>query len=372
MIFKHRAQGLRAALALGLASIVLAACGAPPAATAPTAAPAAAAPTAAPAAAAPTTAPAAAEPTAAPAAAETPAAPVRIAYASDLDPADVADQLAFDLLNEKYGVETTVTELNEDSAVVAGLISGDIDIGNMDVTAAIKAYQVGVPMLVLMPANNAVEFVLIGQPGIKTVQDLRGKRVAFHAPGSGTEILPRLLVRQSGDVSEDEIEWIVLPESPNRAAAMEADRIDVTALEFADVLTLREGGKQYELIASFYDVAPEAIATAWVTSADFAAANPELLATFVQGMGEGYAQAGEDKAAWMTKAESMLDVPTERLEQTYDFYSDINMFPKAPFFTPEIWEQMNAFYVGAGEFEDPAPWEMVNSAALEAAAAQSQ
>jgi NitT/TauT family transport system substrate-binding protein len=326
------ARGLHLTLALLLIGLLLAACSAPPAA------------------------PPAAEATTAPAA----AAALRVAYASDLDPADIADQLGLRALNES-GVEATTTMLNEDSAVVAALLRGDIDIGNMDLTAAIKAYQVGVPLQVLMPANMAVEFVLIGQPGIKTVEDLRGKRVAFHAPGSGTEILPRLLVRQSNSVSEEEVEWIVLPESPNRAAAMEADRIDVTALEFADVLTLREGGKPYELIASFHDVAPEAIATVWVTTNDFAAANEETLAKFVEAMGSGYDQAREDKALWMSTAGELLDVPEARLSETYDFYSQIAMFPDSPFFTADSWNRMNEFYISTGEFEDPAPLEFVNT-----------
>jgi hypothetical protein len=56
-----------------------------------------------------------------------------------------------------------------------------------------------------------------------------------------------------------------------------------------------------------------------------------------------------------------------RLEKTYDFYATINMFPKAPFYTQEGWDKMNAFYAGAGEFEDPAPWEMVAADIVEAA-----
>lgn len=342
------AVNVRSLVILVVLALVLGACG-----TAPTAAP--------------TEAPAAdTAPTEAPAAdAAAGDGPLQVAYASDLDPADVADHLGLAVLEEQ-GTAVEVTELNEDSAVVAGLLRGDIDIGNMDVTAAIKAYQVGVPLRVLMPANMAVEFVLIGQPGISSVADLAGQRVAFHAPGSGTEILPRLLVRQSDAVTEDEIEWIVLPESPNRAAAMEAERIDVTALEFADVLTLREGGKPYEIIASFYDVAPEAIATVWVTTADYANANPELLAGFVDAMGEGYTTASADKDAWMAKAGEMLDIPEERLSETYDFYSSIEMFPEAPFFTQELWDAMNTFYVDAGEFEDPAPYDMVNVEALAA------
>lgn len=346
----------RARLVAGLLlAVLLAACGAPAASTGPQTSAAAASSAASEAAsAAASTAPES-------------AAALRIAYASDFDPADMADHLGLDAFREAGGRELAVTQLTEDSAVVAGLIRGDVDIGNIDLTAAIKASQVGVPLRVVMPANMVVEFVLVGQPGIKTVQDLKGKKVAFHAPGSGTEILPRMLVEQADGIAYEDVEWIVLPESPNRAAAMEANRIDVTALEFADVLTLKEGGKPYEIIASFYDVAPEAIASTWVTTADFAAANQDLLVQFGTAMEQGYQQAYDSKESWLAKAKQLLpDLPESRLSETYDFYRSVNMFPKAPFYTQEIWDKMNEFYISAAEYEDPAPFELVTTDVLAA------
>lgn len=346
----------RTALILALIAVFTVACGAtPPVAESPTTAPAATVAASVPPTAPAETAPAAATPST-----------LRIAYASDLDPGDMADQIGLDLLKEQ-GIETEVIQLTDDSAVVAGLLRGDIDIGNLDVTAAIKAFQVGVPLRVLIPANTSVEFVLIGQPGIKTVQDLKGKKVAFHGPGSGTEILPRMLVEQAEGIEQSDVEWIVLPESPNRAAAMEADRIDVTALEFADVLTLQEGGKAYEIIASFYDVAPEAIASTWAVTDDYYKANTEALKQFAAGMAEGYAAAYTDRDLWMSKATAILETDDARLEKTYDFYAEINMFPKAPFYTQEIWDKMNTFYISSGEFEDPTPFDMVASDVVQAA-----
>ena len=294
-----------------------------------------------------------------------------IAYGSDIDPADIADQIGLNEFGKKQ--KTEVVELTEDSGAVAGLIKGDIQIANIGLPDAIKAYQMGVPLKVIFPANMVMEFVLIGQPGIKTVEDLVGKKVAYHAPGSGTEILPRMLVKQSGTVTEDQIEWIILPESPNRAAAMQANRIDVTALEFADVLTLQESGKDYEIIASFADIAPEAISSAWVTTEDFANANPGLLKEFAMALAHGYQVAATDKSAWMAAAKEHLpQVDENRLSKTYDFYARVHNFPQAPFFTQELWEKMNNFYTSVGEYEDPAPYDLVFSDAVTAAMKGSQ
>ena len=292
---------------------------------------------------------------------------LRVAFGSDLDPADVADLLGLDIL-EEMGYTLEILPMASDSTAVAGLISGDLDFGPLGLPDAIKALHIGVPLRTIMPSNMVFEFVLIGQPGITTIEDLAGKRVAYHAPGSGTEILPRMLVRQSGTVTEDQIEWIILPESPNRAAAMEADRIDVTALEFADVLTLREGGKNYGIIGSFSDIAPEAISSAWVTMDSYAQANPQVMKDLAAAVAQGYVVAATDKEAWMAKAlETLPMVPEERLSETYEFYSTIGMFPQSPYYTEELWAAMNDFFISVGEFEDPAPYDMVVSDAVAAA-----
>jgi hypothetical protein len=65
---------------------------------------------------------------------------LRVAYASDLDPNDISDQFGV----QAAGAE--VIELTEDSAVIAGLIRGDVDVGNIGLTEAIKAAQTGVPI----------------------------------------------------------------------------------------------------------------------------------------------------------------------------------------------------------------------------------
>lgn len=144
---------------------------------------------------------------------------IRIGYGSDIDPADVADQMGYDLLPAQYKVE--VTAFNEDNQVIAGILKGQLDIGNVGLPDTIKAIQMGVPLKVLMFANNHMEYVQIAQPGITKVTDLKGKKVAFHDIGSGTEILPKELVKAAGMKLED-VDWIILPVRPSRRPSLPA------------------------------------------------------------------------------------------------------------------------------------------------------
>ena len=291
---------------------------------------------------------------------------INIGYGSNLDPADMDDALGIKELEKKLDV--SVVEMSQDSNVVAGLIKGEIQLASIGCPDTIKAIQMGVPLKIIFPADMVAEFVLIGQPGIKTVEDFVGKKVAYHGPGSGTEILPRMLVNQSGTVTDDQVEWIILPESPNRAAAMQAKRIDVTALEYADVLTLLDSGQVYEIIASFADVAPEAIYSCWVTTEAYAVENPEVLKELGIALAKGYDLANNDKDAWMAIAKEKLPVVDEsRLSRTYDFYASVHNFPAPPYFNQEVWDKMNAFYTSVGEYEDPAPFSDLDMTAINAA-----
>lgn len=292
-------------------------------------------------------------------------APIKVGYASDLDPNDVADQIGI----RAAGAE--VTELTEDSAVIAGLIRGDLQVGNIGLTEAIKAAQTGVPLKLFYVSQARFEFVMVSQPEITSFDQLAGKKVAYHSPGSGTEILQRALVRQHDPALEKKIDWVVLPESPNRAAAMVAGEIDVTSLEFADVLTLQDEGN-YNILGGWGDIegpSGEAISTVWVTSEEFYNDNQERLEEFAVELQKGYTAFYEDKDAWMELAATVVDVDEERLGKTYDFYEEQEMYPKPgePVLTPELWAQLDDFFRQIGEYEDEASDDIVDYEIIETA-----
>jgi ABC-type nitrate/sulfonate/bicarbonate transport system substrate-binding protein len=295
---------------------------------------------------------------------------LRIAYASDLDPNDVSDQFGL----REAGAE--VTELTEDSAVIAGLIRRDVDVGNIGLTEAIKAAQTGVPIKIFYVSQQRFEFVMVSQPEIKTFDQLAGKRVAYHAPGSGTEILQRVLVRQHDPSLEDKIKWVVLPESPNRATAMLAGEIDATSLEFADVLTLQEEGG-FNLMGTWSDIegpSRDAISTVWVASEDYYQDNSARLESLARELQKGYNTFYESKDAWMQLATEVVDVDQEKLSQSYDFYKGEEMYPVSgePPLTPELWKTLDGFFRQIGEYEDPASDEIVDYDIIESANQESK
>lgn len=283
----------------------------------------------------------------------------RVAYASDLDPNDMADQLGL------RAVGAEVTALTEDSAVAAGLNNGDFDIGNIDVTAAIKAIQADVPLTIVYISQQVPEFVMVSQPEITDIAGLEGATVAYHAPGSLTEIVQRELVRQTDAALEDSIDWTVLPESPNRASAMAAGRITATSLEYLDVLALQDQG-EFNVLGSWGDLegdSADAMATAWVVSNEALETDRDRIQAFLEAVQEGYDTVYEDKDAWMAVAtEEVPDLAEERLSDAYDYYTSIDMYPRSGTnpVTEDRWIGLDGFFRQIGEYEQEATLDMVD------------
>jgi ABC-type nitrate/sulfonate/bicarbonate transport system substrate-binding protein len=284
---------------------------------------------------------------------------VRVAYASELDPNDIADSIGLKAVGAK------VTNLTEDSQVIAGLSRGSLDVGNIDFTAAVQARAQGVKLKLIGIAQMKPEFVMVGQPAVKTLQDLSGKRFAYHEPGSLTEVLAKLLVEQKAPEIEDKIKWSALPESPRRAAAMMAKRIDATTLEELDVLTLQEK-EPFNVLGRWSDLEGDAAAaysTVWVTTEDYLSGNRDKVLALMEGIQAGYTKAYADKPAWLAAAnENLRNVDEDMVGKAYDAYVGSKMYPVAgtPAITPESYAAASTFFESVGEFEKAPPDDLVD------------
>jgi len=281
------------------------------------------------------------------------------------DVGDVADYLGYQQLGSAYQVDRQ--SLGSDSAGVSALASGHLDIANVDLVSAIKAAQQGLPIRVLIAANAKQEFVFVAKDSIESLADLKGQRVAFHSIGSTTEYYAHLVVTKLAGLNMNDVKWLVIEGSNNRASALLANRIDATVLEWADWLELKKKGG-FKILSTFNDVAPYAVATAYVTTQSWLDKHPQAAQDFVTAMAEGYRQAYSDKQAFMAEAAKLVpEVPTENVSGTYDFYTQIGMFPEADTFSPENWQKTDEYFRQVKEYSDPAPYDLVASDILSSA-----
>ena len=129
------------------------------------------------------------------------------------------------------------------------------------------------------PANLAL--VLPFNTTVRTVADLKGKRIGVTTAGSLTDWLVRELSRQQGWGS-DGIQIFALGAMPARLAAIQRGELDGLVIEAASGYELEEAGKARNFLL-FGDIAKDFYTHVIFATDDMIAKRPELLRRFLRG-----------------------------------------------------------------------------------------
>lgn len=129
-------------------------------------------------------------------------------------------------LFEKNGVEVELIFIRGASTMIQTLVSGDIDVAHVAANPAVEANLGGADVVVLATGlNHPVGFYMMAQPGIKSVEELRGGRVGITRFGSATDLLSRMALRQSHLVPGQDVAIIQLGGIPEIAAGLKAKAV---------------------------------------------------------------------------------------------------------------------------------------------------
>ena len=142
---------------------------------------------------------------------------------------------------KQEGIELAISSFKGDAQMQAGLTAGAVDValgsGPGLGFRAKGVPAIGVAAMYGAPRNLAV--VVLAKSPIKTVADLKGKRIGVTSGGSLTDWLSRELARQQG-WGRDGMQVIPLGAMQARLAAMERGDLDAMVIESASGFELEE------------------------------------------------------------------------------------------------------------------------------------
>jgi|AmaraimetFIIA100_FD_contig_123_45449_length_2488_multi_11_in_1_out_0_3 ABC-type nitrate/sulfonate/bicarbonate transport system substrate-binding protein len=184
---------------------------------------------------------------------------------------------------EKEGIEIEVTSFRGDAQLQQALAAGGVDVGLGSGPGlgfrAKGAPAIGVAAMYGPPANLAL--VLPLDTPVKTIGDLKGKRIGVTTTGSLTDWLVRELSRQQGWGS-DGIQILALGQMQARLAAMQRGELDGMVIEAATGYELEEAGKAKNFLL-FGDIAKDFYTHVIFATDDIIANRPQLLRRFLRG-----------------------------------------------------------------------------------------
>src|SRR5437588_8397187 len=173
---------------------------------------------------------------------------------------------------------------------------------------------IGVAAMYGPPANLAL--TVLARSQIRTVADLKGKKIGVTTLGSLTDWLVRKLSQQQG-FGPDGITVLPLGAVPARLAAMERNELDGFVIESATAYELEEGGKG-RTITLFGDIERHFYTHVIFATDEIIGKRPELLRRFLRGWFKTVAFMKANKDAAVKSGARVVEVRESIVSKVYD------------------------------------------------------
>jgi ABC-type nitrate/sulfonate/bicarbonate transport system substrate-binding protein len=216
------------------------------------------------------------------------------------------------------GLELEVSAFRGDAQMQQALTAGSVDFGFgsgpgmgfrvKGVPAVAVAAMYGPPanLALLVPANSP----------IKTVADLKGKRVGVTTVGSLTDWLVRELSRQQG-WGPTGIQIAPLGSIQARLAALDRGELDGTVQEAANGYELEEAGKTRNLLL-FGDIAKHFYTHVIFATNDVVDKRPEVVARFLRGWFKTVRHMKANKDFTIRTSGKVIEIRPSVMSKVYD------------------------------------------------------
>lgn len=153
---------------------------------------------------------------------------IRAAYISDSPGSSAPYWIAKEAgLYKKYGLDVELIFINGSTRGVQSLVAGDIEFAGAVGTSAINGKLAGGDIVIIDSLVNTLPYYIIGSPKIKSPEDLKGRTLATHIPGTSADFAVRLALRKFG-IDYKDIQAVMVGGSPARVAAVINGQTDFT------------------------------------------------------------------------------------------------------------------------------------------------
>lgn len=158
-------------------------------------------------------------------------------------------------------------------------------------TFALEASNEGKPVCIVAARRKTHAFAVIAQPGVKSVDDLRGMTVDMGQPGGATDIMLREFLKDSGLEPDRDVKFEysggAMHDGRGNAEAFRAGRRGPVAMASTKSETARYVADGYVLLADLGVLYPSRHDRVTAANEDFVREQPEALKAFLKAMIRG-------------------------------------------------------------------------------------
>jgi ABC-type nitrate/sulfonate/bicarbonate transport system substrate-binding protein len=221
-------------------------------------------------------------------------------------------------LFKKYGLEVEYLALNSGTLGVQMLLSGDSQFLFSTGALAVTANLQGADIAIITGGFNLFAFKVVGRPEIKSVQDLRGKKISISQFGSATDFAVQATLEKFG-LDPKLVTVLQLGNSTNRITALNNGSIDASLFTepYASMAI-----KKYKmnLLLDMADAGMAYPQSCLMLKRSYLDANREKVINFVKAIVEGMYIAKRDKASTIQALKKYIRADDEVYGIGYEYF----------------------------------------------------
>jgi NitT/TauT family transport system substrate-binding protein len=197
---------------------------------------------------------------------------------------------------------------------VKALLSGDLEYSYFAGTAITAAVH-GLPVKIVMVTNKRPLYSLMARPEIRSLKDLKGKRLGVASLTAGEAFLSRRLLKDAGIDADRDMQMIVVGNTPERINALKMGVVDATTVSVpVDFKAEQMGLKRLVFIGD----AVEAVSGGIAVAARLIKDNPAQVKRMIRALMKGIAYAKDHRAEMIALLMAKWQLDRERAEKTWD------------------------------------------------------
>jgi len=228
-------------------------------------------------------------------------------------PVIVAKELG---LYKKAGLDVEIVSLGDGVKVFRTLIAGNIDYGLTPGAPTIIGRSNGAAVKALSANLPKFEASMIVRANVKTMADLKGKRIGIQEPGGFADLLSRSVLR-AGKIDAKDVNFVSI--ASEDVPALVANQVDTAILHVEQEMLAKTKVPDLHAIARMWELQPKTLYTFLSATEKTLKDKPDVTEKVVAATIEATRIMYTDKAKVLPIMVKATGYPEKVISETYDF-----------------------------------------------------
>jgi NitT/TauT family transport system substrate-binding protein len=217
---------------------------------------------------------------------------------------------------KKNGIEVKTVPLDGGVKVFRAMLAGNLDIAQSPGTVTSIAISKGSKVKAILGTLYKFEASMVVRGDIKTMADLKGKRIGIQQPGGFADILSKSVLRRA-KINPKEVNFVSI--ATEDVPALVANQVDTAILHIEQEMLAKEKVPSLHAIARMWELQPKQMYTYYSVKEETIQAKPAALQAFVNSVIEATRIIYTDKGRVMPIMVKHTGYPEKIISDTYDF-----------------------------------------------------